>query len=423
MHLPNDVGFPFRSSAMKLWFAIIACLLASTISAQVITAPTQTPSQQSSAAQQPTQQTTPSTQQPVAAQQSTPQAGTQAQTPQPPQGQAQPQAQSPQQPPAQTPQPAQQSPQGQTPPQTSPDTNAPNQPGDTVRVPQQPSREDNGVFVFRKDVEEVQLHATVVDDKRKLVTDLARNDFTVFENGRPQKITSFRREDIPVALGIVIDNSGSMRDKRPAVNQAAINLVKASNPNDQVFIVNFNDEYYLDQDFTSNTSKLKEGLEQIDSRGGTALYDAIVASAEHLKKNATLEKKVLLVVTDGEDNASRESLEQALRRLQEEKGPTVYTIGILGDGRVKRAKRALTEIADDTGGVSFFPKDLSEVDAISREVAHDIRNQYTIGYRPSTPQNVSGYRTIKVEAKAPGHNKLFVRTRSGYYPGTERASR
>ncbi len=411
MHLPNDVRFPLRNSGMKLWFAILACLLASAcVFAQVITAPSQAPSQPSTTVQQPTQQTTPVSEQPAQTQSAAPQPGTQAQTPQQPQ--------------AQTSQPAQASPQGQTPPpQTTPDANAPNQPGDTVRVPQQPSREDNGVFVFRKDVEEVQLHATVVDDKRKLVTDLARGDFTVFENGRPQKITSFRREDIPVALGIVIDNSGSMRDKRPAVNQAAINLVKASNPSDQVFIVNFNDEYYLDQDFTSNMNKLKEGLEQIDSRGGTALYDAIVASAEHLKKNATLEKKVLLVVTDGEDNASRESLEQALRRLQEERGPTVYTIGILGDGRVKRAKRALTEIADDTGGVSFFPKDLSEVDAISREVAHDIRNQYTIGYRPSTPQNVGGFRTIKVEAKAPGHSKLFVRTRSGYYPGTERASR
>jgi len=302
----------------------------------------------------------------------------------------------------------------------------PRQPGNTVQVPQQgqaPSREDNGVFVFKKQVEEVVLHATVVDDKHRLVTGLSRNDFTVFEDGSPQQITSFRREDIPVALGIVIDNSGSMRDKRPAVNQAAINLVRASNPNDEVFVVNFNDEYYLDQDFTSQVPQLKEALERIESRGGTALYDAVVASADHLKKNARLEKKVLLVVTDGEDNASRESLEQAIHRLQAESGPTVYTIGLLGGEKERRARRALTAMAEQSGGVAFFPKDLSEVDAISQEVARDIRNQYTIGYKPATPQSQGGYRTVKVEAHAPGYKHLLVRTRSGYYAGQERAAR
>jgi Ca-activated chloride channel homolog len=317
-------------------------------------------------------------------------------------------------------QPAAQAP-SQAPPQ------APNQPGDTVKVPdsqgQEPSREDNGVFVFKVRSEEVVLHATVVDNHDRLVTNLDKSAFTVLENGQPQKITSFRHEDIPVALGIVIDNSGSMRDKRPQVNQAAINLVKASNPQDQVFVVNFNDEYYLDQDFTGSIPKLQDALERIESRGGTALYDALVASADHLKSYAKLEKKVILVVTDGEDNSSRESLEQAIRRLQVENGPTIYTIGILGgEAHPKRAKRALQEIAEATGGVSFFPKDLSEVDNITRQVAHDIRNQYTIGYRPSTPRSQGGYRTIKVEARAKGYSKLQVRTRSGYYAGQERAS-
>jgi VWFA-related protein len=317
----------------------------------------------------------------------------------------------------------------QAPTQNSQSGNNSNQSGDTVRVPAQqqgqgqaPSREDNGVFVFKKDVEEVQLHATVMDDKRRLVTDLAKQHFSVFENGQPQQITSFRREDIPVSIGIVIDNSGSMRDKRPAVNQAAINLVRASNSQDEVFIVNFNDEYYLDQEFTADQKLLKEGLDKVDSRGGTALYDAVVASADHLKKNAKLDKRVLLVVTDGEDNASRESLEQAIRRLEAENGPTVYTIGILGEERQKRARRALQTISDRTGGVSFFPRDINEVDSISREVAHDIRNQYTIGYKPVTQKAEGGYRTVRVEAKAPGHGKLSVRTRTGYYAGQERAS-
>lgn len=314
------------------------------------------------------------------------------------------------------------------PPQPSqPVASAPQQSGNAAQAPAQqpgtaPNSQEDGVFVFRKNVEEVQLHATVLDDKHRLVTDLARGDFAVFENGEPQKITSFRQEDIPVSIGIVIDNSGSMRDKRPAVNQAALNLVRASNPRDEVFIVNFNDEYYLDQDFTSNIKLLQDGLEKIDSRGGTALYDAIVASADHLEKNGKRDKRVILVVTDGEDNASRESLEQAIRRLDVENGPTVYTIGLLGDEHQKRAKRALQELAEHTGGVSFFPKDLREVDDISREVAHDIRNQYTIGYKPNLSNGDNSYRTVKVEAKAPGHGKLFVRTRTGYYAGTERAA-
>ncbi len=305
----------------------------------------------------------------------------------------------------------------------------PNQPGNTVQVPAGPPGQqgveqgDNGTFTFKKKVEEVLLHATVVDQRQHLVTGLRQNDFMVFEDGRPMPITSFHQEDIPVAIGIVIDNSGSMRDKRQKVNQAALNLVRASNPQDQVFIVNFNDEYYLDQDFTSDLNRLREGLEHIESRGGTALYDAVVASADHLAKGARLERKVLLIVTDGEDNASRESLEQCVRRMQDLNGPTVYSIGILGDDReAHRAKRALTALALQTGGVAFFPKDLNEVDNISRQVAHDIRNQYTIGYKPTDP-NRPGYRSVRVEAHSPAYKSLVVRTRSGYYAGQERASR
>ena len=278
------------------------------------------------------------------------------------------------------------------------------------------------VYIFKKEVDEVTLHATVVDGSFRLITNLNKGDFSVFEDGKQQKITSFRNEDIPVAMGIVIDNSGSMREKRPQVNAAALNLVRSSNPQDKVFVVNFNEEYFLDQDYTGSIPKLKDALERIESRGGTALYDAVVASADHLKKSGELEKKVILVVTDGEDNASRESLEQALRRLQEQNGPTVYTIGLLGDEHSKRARRALREMAEDTGGVAFFPNNLNEVEAITQQIAHDIRNQYTIVYKPSTPQSAGGYRTVKVQAKAPGYKNLSVRTRSGYYAGQQRAS-
>jgi Ca-activated chloride channel family protein len=293
--------------------------------------------------------------------------------------------------------------------------------------PQQPRQpqpqRDDGTYVIRKNVDEVMLHATVIDSKQHMVTDLDRSAFTVLEDGKPQTIVSFRHEDIPVAMGIVIDNSGSMREKRAKVNQAALNLVRSSNPQDEIFVVNFNDEYYLDQDFTNDLLKLKEALEKIDAKGGTALYEAVVASAEHLKKNGRLERKVLFVVTDGEDNASRESLEQAVKQLQEENGPSVYAIGILGDEEhPKRARRALEIIAQRTGGLAFFPKTLDEVDEISRQVAHDIRNQYTIGYQPSNPRSSGGFRTIRVEAKSRAHGKMEVRTKSGYYAGAQPAA-
>ena len=311
----------------------------------------------------------------------------------------------------------------------APPVNPPaNQPGDTVQVPQEgkaPDTEEGGVFVFKKEVEEVTLHATVVDDRQRLVTTLNKGDFVIFENGQPQKITSFRQGDVPVALGILVDNSGSMRDKRPAVNQAALNLVKASNPQDQVFIVNFNQTPYLDQDYTDDINKMKNALNHIDARGGTALYDAVVASAEHLMKSAPPDqKKVLLVVTDGADTASMDTLEQAVRKVAVDGGPTIYTIGILGGEREKRARRALTTLAEQTGGVAYFPHDLTEVDEISRQVAHDIRNQYIIGYKPTTPQRNGGYRSVKVEAHSKAYKRLQVRTRSGYYANdTRRAAR
>jgi Ca-activated chloride channel family protein len=299
---------------------------------------------------------------------------------------------------------------------------APNQPGETAQVPSpgQVTKGPNDSYTFRKDVQEVLLYATVVDPHQRPVTDLDKAAFSVFEDGQPQQITHFERRDVPVSLGILIDNSGSMRMKRPSVNQAALNLVRASNPKDQVFVVNFNDEAYMDQDYTSSVPLLKDALEKIEARGGTAMYDAVVASADHLAKSSALDKKVLLVITDGEDNESGQTLEEAVRRVQDENGPTVYTIGILDNDREgKRAKRALTRLALETGGVAFFPQDLSEVDAISQQIAKDIRNQYTIGYKPTRPQTEGGFRNVRVEARE-GKDKLQVRTRSGYFAGQPR---
>jgi len=331
--------------------------------------------------------------------------------------------------------------QSQPQPQAAPTEPPPNRPGTPGQAPaDQPAQNsapagqptsgdqgqaaanDNGTFTFKAEAREVVLHATVVDERNHLVMNLDKPDFTVYENDKPQQISSFKQQDFPVAMGIVIDNSGSMREKRDQVNKAAVNLVRSSNPDDEVFVVNFNDEYYLDQDFTSDVKKLQAALEHVETRGGTALYDAIIASADYLMKSK-LSRKVIFVVTDGEDDASQSSLEQAVQRLAQENGPVVYSIGLLGDEKVRRARRALETISGRTGGIAFFPPSLDEVDQISRTIAHDIRNQYTISYRPSTPRSVGGYRTIHVEAHARPYKKLTVRTRSGYYPGQESAMR
>jgi len=278
-----------------------------------------------------------------------------------------------------------------------------------------PANDQNSVFVFKKQVQEVVLHAIVQDEQRHLVPNLDKSAFSVSENGMPEVITSFRREDVPVAMGIVIDNSGSMRDKREKVNQAVLNLIRASNPQDEIFVVNFSQDYYLDQDFTSDVKLLQAALHQDTVKGSTALYDAIVASERHLRNNPRLEKKVLLVITDGQDNMSQETLQEASRRLQQANGPLLYSIGILGSNMTGAGRDALQRLADGTGGVAYFPESLDEVNNITRTVAHDIRSQYIIAYKPYNQNGKPAYQSLQVEAKAPGYRKLTVRTRSGYF--------
>ncbi|MGH9416216.1 MAG: VWA domain-containing protein [Terriglobales bacterium] len=282
-----------------------------------------------------------------------------------------------------------------------------------------PAKPPQTPFTFHSNVGEVLVHATVLDRQRHSVLNLPEADFSIYENDVPQRIEYFAHEDAPVSVGILVDNSGSMRDKRPEVNKAAINFVRASNPQDEVFIVNFNDEYYLDTPFTDKLEKLQLGLQHIESRGGTAIRDAVIASLDYMNENARNDKRVLLVVTDGDDNASRDTLEQTVRLLQKDNPPLIYCIGLMDrdDTRsMKRdAERALTTLSAATGGESFFPKNLAQVDDITREVAQDIRSQYTFAYHSSLTGN--GFRTIRLEVRDRSLKHLTVRTRKGYYYG------
>ena len=268
---------------------------------------------------------------------------------------------------------------------------------------------------FRSDTRLVILPVSVMDRGGKLVTDLQQKAFKVYENGVEQPIKIFRREDVPISLGLIVDNSGSMREKRQKVEAASLDLVRASNPQDQVFVVNFNDDAYLDVPFTSDIKKMEEGIARIDSRGGTAMRDAISMSMDYLRKEGKRQKKVLLVITDGNDNASNVSLEKLVNRAQQNE-VLVYAIGLLNEEErreARLAKRALDAISHDSGGLSFYPKGAADVDALALQVAHEIRNQYTIAYSPTVQEMDGSFRQIKVTVSGSGHPT--VRTRTGYY--------
>ena len=308
-------------------------------------------------------------------------------------------------------------------PAPSPDPDPLPQPmGDQKSIPLGTiGRGAGGKYTLHEDAYEVRLNASVFDQSGRSIQTLDKDAFHVYEDGVPQTLASFRHEDLPVSLGILIDSSGSMYDKRAAVDEASLDLVKLSNREDEAFLVDFSWEAFIDQDFTNNIDKLQQGLSYIKSSGGTAIYDALVASADYLSKNAKHPKQVLLVVTDGEDNASSATLDQAIRRIQDFDGPVIYCIGLLfGDdtnkSEARHARRVLETLSEQTGGQAYFPKSVKEVDAITKEVANDIRTQYTIAYHSTKSPALGGYRQVHVEAKEKGFSKLSVRTRSGYYP-------
>ncbi len=277
--------------------------------------------------------------------------------------------------------------------------------------------DDSNDFVFKKAIEEVVLHAIVVDGQNRLITDLPDKSFTIHEDGKLQNVTSFRKERVPVALGILIDNSGSMLPKRAKVNEAAMQLVEGSQDGDKVFVVNFGEDAFLDQDYTQDVGKLKTALQHIETRGSTALYDALIGAVDHLTQTSPLGKKILLAVTDGHDNASQATFQETLRKLQSKDGPVLYIIA-LDEGQAKDTadRQSLTTLSEATGGTAFFPSSPDEIQSIASSIARDIRSQYVLTYRSSNSHAAGVYHQIQVQALA-GQAPLRVQTRTGYYSG------
>ncbi len=272
-------------------------------------------------------------------------------------------------------------------------------------------------YTIRVSADSVVLHATVQNRKGTLVSGLGKDDFQVYEDGVLQQIEYFSHEDIPVTVGLVVDNSGSMRPKRPEVIAAALAFARSSNPADQMFVVNFNENVSFglpaNRPFTDQVAQLEIALSRIAAEGMTALYDAVAAAAEHLKKG-NRDKKVLVVVSDGGDNASKHNLAQ-IRAMAGQSDAIIYTIGLFIAEDPDRNPHALKQLAKDTGGEAFLPESVRDVLPICERIARDIRNQYTIAYVPANRKQDGAYRVIQVKAGAPGRGRVFVRTRAGYY--------
>ena len=267
---------------------------------------------------------------------------------------------------------------------------------------------------FKSHTRLVVLHISVIRSNGELLGELNRNQFTVYENGKPQQIRVFHREDVPVSIGMVIDNSASMKPDRLAVEAAGLSMVGASNPSDETCIVNFNDESYVDVPFTNNVGKMKAGMARVDARGGTAAYDAVERTLRYMTDSASKDKRVILLITDGNDNGSKIGVEK-VTAMARQSGVIVYAIGLLraeSRGDSSQARKALNLLTSATGGAAFYPKSVKEVDRIVVEIAKEIRSQYTIAYAPSVAALDGTFREIHIKVNAPG--KLKIRTRTGY---------
>jgi VWFA-related protein len=268
--------------------------------------------------------------------------------------------------------------------------------------------------VFHSEVRLVVLHPTVRNQRGELVTSLEREAFSVYENGKQQPIAVFHREDVPVSIGILIDNSGSMAPKRAKVEAAALSFAHASNPQDEVFVVNFADKLSLDVPLTTDLDLLAARIGRVDSIGGTAMRDAIDMAEAYLREHAHHDRRALLLITDGIDNASIAS-RQEIRKRAQHGDVAIYGIALLNGGESSKSKRAhdeLDDLAAQTGGLVDYPPGEDEVAASALAIAHEIRNQYTLGYAPLNQALDGSYRKLRVAVRA--SESLSVRARDGY---------
>jgi VWFA-related protein len=289
------------------------------------------------------------------------------------------------------------------------------------RAPQEQQDRDPGSFRISVDVRLVVLHATVTDRQGSGVSDLGEHDFAVYEDGVPQAIRLFKTEDIPVTVGLVVDHSTSMQLKLSEVTLAAMTFVRRSNRQDEMFVVNFNERVSLGlpgtMRFTDSATELEHAIVRVQTGGQTALYDAIAKALAELQAG-TREKKVLIVVSDGGDNASKQRLGEVMK-LAEQSNAVIYTVGLFDATDPDRNPGVLRRLARETGGEAYVPGELSEVVGICEGIARDIRHQYTIGYVPSHAARDGAYHTIRVVAGTSNHDKLSVRTRTGYIASAE----
>ncbi len=250
------------------------------------------------------------------------------------------------------------------------------------------------------------------------VSGLDKQDFKVYDEGVPQTIGFFSHDDVPVTVGLIVDHSGSMGPNIHDVVAAAETFARASNPADQMFVVNFNEHVSFGRPagipFTADPAELQRAIANAPTTGKTALYDAVIAGLQRIGKG-TRDKKVLIVISDGGDNASRATLARAMKAAKESDA-IIYTIGIFDEDDPDRNPRALEELARATGGEAFLPESSGDVVGICQRIAKDIRSQYTLGFAPAATPAGAGWRTLRVEAGAPHRGRLKVRTRAGYYP-------
>lgn len=272
-------------------------------------------------------------------------------------------------------------------------------------------------FKIAVNVDLVVLNATVRDAEGQAAKGLRSQDFKVYEDGVLQEIRLFRHEDAPVTVGLVIDHSGSMRAKLNDVIAAARTFVQASRVDDEMFVINFNEKVSLSMPgpvlFGNRLDELSHAIAKMPPAGMTALYDATAEAFQRLKI-ARLEKRALIVISDGGDNASIHRKNEVMQ-MAAQSTALVYTIGIFDSDDEDRNPQVLRELARTTGGEAFFPKEMKEVVSICETIARDIRNQYTIGYSSSNARaKVGSFRKIRVVAGSGKSGKLTVRARAGY---------